>query len=96
MAAAQPSPIRSCSELSYGDEIEARRFGKVLHRGTVNQTLPSSGSFAQGPEHASSWTCRPPPFSGFQQHPETRDLRHRRRHPVDEIYWDELPLTKAA
>jgi hypothetical protein len=45
MAAAQSSTIRSCSELSYGDEIEAWRFGKLLHRGTVNQTLPSVEMF---------------------------------------------------
>ena len=45
MTAAPPSPIRSCSELSYGDEIEAWRFGKLLHRGRVNQTLPSVEMF---------------------------------------------------
>lgn len=45
MEAAQSSPIRSCSELSYGDEIEAWRFGKLLHLGRVNRTLPSVEMF---------------------------------------------------
>jgi hypothetical protein len=45
MAVTQSSPIRSCSELSFGDEIEAWRFGKLLHRGRVNQTLPSVEMF---------------------------------------------------
>jgi len=45
MAAAQSSLIRSCSELSYGDEIEAWRFGGLLHRGRVTQTLMSVEMF---------------------------------------------------
>lgn len=45
MAAAQSSLIRSCSELFYGDEIEAWRFGKLLHRGRVTQTLMSVEMF---------------------------------------------------
>ena len=45
MASTQSSPIRSCSELSYGDEIEAWRFGRLLHRGRVNQTLISVEMF---------------------------------------------------
>ncbi len=45
MVATQSSPIRSCSELSYGDEIEAWRFGKLLHRGRVSYPLPSVEMF---------------------------------------------------
>lgn len=45
METAQSSLIRSCSELSYGDEIEAWCFGKLLHRGRVNRTLPSVEMF---------------------------------------------------
>ena len=45
MATTHSSPIRSCSELSYGDEIEAWRFGRLLHRGRVNQTLISVEMF---------------------------------------------------
>lgn len=45
MEAAQSSLIRLCSELSYGDEIEAWCFGKLLHRGRVNRTLPSAEMF---------------------------------------------------
>ncbi len=41
----QSSPIRSCSELSYGDEIEAWRFGKLLYRGRVSYPLPSVEMF---------------------------------------------------
>jgi hypothetical protein len=45
METAQSSLIRSCSELSYGDEIEAWCFGKLPHRGRVNRTLPSVEMF---------------------------------------------------
>ena len=45
MTATQSSLIRSCTELSYGDEIEAWRLGKLLHRGKVSYPLPSVEMF---------------------------------------------------
>jgi len=45
VAAAKESTIRTCEELTHGDEIEARHDGKLLHRGTVSQTLPTMGMF---------------------------------------------------
>lgn len=45
MAAVQPSIIRSCEELSFGDEIEAWCFGRLIHQGTVSRTLPSVEMF---------------------------------------------------
>lgn len=45
MAVVQGSHIRSCAELSCGDQIEAWRFGRLLHRGKVSQTLPSVEMF---------------------------------------------------
>ncbi len=45
MTATQSSLIRSCTELSYGDEIEAWRPGELLHRGRVSHTLPSVEMF---------------------------------------------------
>lgn len=41
MTEVQGSIVRSCAELADGDEIEAWRFGKLLHRGKVSQILPS-------------------------------------------------------
>ena len=45
MPATQSPLIRSCSELSSGDEIEAWRLGKLLHRGRVSYPLPSVEMF---------------------------------------------------
>jgi hypothetical protein len=45
MAATQSSLIRSCTELSSGDEIEAWRLGEMLHRGRVSYPLPSVEMF---------------------------------------------------
>ena len=45
MAATQSSLIRSCTELSYGDEIEAWSLGELLHRGKVSYPLPSVEMF---------------------------------------------------
>lgn len=38
MGAAQ---VRACSELAVGDHVEARRDGRVLHRGQVLATVPA-------------------------------------------------------
>ena len=45
MAAAKESIIRTCDELTHGDEIEAWHGSRLLHRGRVSQTLPSMGMF---------------------------------------------------
>jgi hypothetical protein len=45
VAAAKESTIRTCDELTHGDEIEAWHDGGLLHRGTVSQTLPTMGMF---------------------------------------------------
>lgn len=45
MAAAQESTVRTCEELTHGDEIEAWHDGRLLHTGRVSQTLPSMGMF---------------------------------------------------
>ena len=45
MVATQSSPIRSCSDISYGDEIEAWRYGKLLYQGRVSYPLPSVEMF---------------------------------------------------
>lgn len=37
--------IRTCAELSPGDEIEARFGGRAVHRGTVTETRPVLGLF---------------------------------------------------
>lgn len=45
MAEAKEATIRTCEELTHGDEIEAWHEGRLLHRGTVSQTLPTMGMF---------------------------------------------------
>ncbi len=37
---AEAAEVRSCSELSPGDRIEAWRHGKLLHRGRVMAVVP--------------------------------------------------------
>ena len=34
------SPVRTCSELSVGDDIEAWHNGRLFHRGRVTQAVP--------------------------------------------------------
>lgn len=41
MAVDRDRIIHSCSELSPGEEIEAWRSGRLIHRGRVSYTLPS-------------------------------------------------------
>jgi hypothetical protein len=43
MAVNEDRLVHSCSELSPGDEIEAWRAGRLIHRGRVSYTLPSMG-----------------------------------------------------
>lgn len=43
--AAGATAIRSCSELSPGDRVEAWREGKLLHRGRVLAVVPELGLF---------------------------------------------------
>jgi hypothetical protein len=45
MAAVEKLPIRDCSELSAGDNIEAWHKGRLFHRGRVTRILPSTGLF---------------------------------------------------
>ncbi|MDQ0819284.1 hypothetical protein QFZ79_001579 [Arthrobacter sp. V4I6] len=45
MAAEEARRVRSSSELSVGDEIEAWHNGKLFHRGRVNQTVASMDLF---------------------------------------------------
>lgn len=45
MAATKESTIRTCGELTHGDDIEAWHDDRLLHRGRVSQTLPSMGMF---------------------------------------------------
>lgn len=42
---AEAAAVRSCSELSPGDRIEAWRDGKLLHRGRVLAVVPELGLF---------------------------------------------------
>lgn len=37
--------VRSCHELSAGDEINARHKGALVHRGQVTEVLPDHGLF---------------------------------------------------
>lgn len=45
MAASEKLPIRDCTELSAGDNVEAWHKGRLFHRGTVTRVLPSTGLF---------------------------------------------------
>ncbi len=45
MAAEEVRQVRSSSELSVGDEIEAWHNGKLFHRGRVSQTVASMDLF---------------------------------------------------
>ena len=45
MAAEEARRVRSSSELSVGDEIEAWHNGKLFHQGRVNQTVASMDLF---------------------------------------------------
>jgi hypothetical protein len=42
---ANETAIRTCAELTAGDEIEARHNGKLFHRGRVTRTIPLMGLF---------------------------------------------------
>ena len=37
--------VRSCQELSAGDEINARYKGRLVHRGRVTEVVPGHGLF---------------------------------------------------
>jgi hypothetical protein len=39
------SNVRTCSELSAGEEIEAWHKGRLFHRGRVTETIPSTDLF---------------------------------------------------
>lgn len=39
------SAVRTCSELSAGEEIEAWHKGRLFHRGRVTETIPSTDLF---------------------------------------------------
>lgn len=39
----QSNVVLQCSDLQHGDEIEARKGGRILHKGPVNDRLPEMG-----------------------------------------------------
>lgn len=45
MDAGGKSNVRTCSELSAGEEIEAWHKGRLFHRGRVTETIPSMDLF---------------------------------------------------
>lgn len=45
MDAGTNSNVRTCSELSAGEEIEAWHKGRLFHRGRVAETIPSTDLF---------------------------------------------------
>ena len=45
MDAGGKSNVRTCSELSAGEEIEAWHKGRLFHRGRVTETIPSTELF---------------------------------------------------
>lgn len=45
MAAGGKPSVRTCAELSAGQEIEAWHKGRLFHRGRVTETIPSTGLF---------------------------------------------------
>ena len=45
MDAGGKSNVRTCSELSAGEEIEAWHKGRLFHRGRVTETIPSTDLF---------------------------------------------------
>ena len=45
MEASGNSTIRTCSDLAVGEEIEAWHKGRLFHRGSVTETIPSTDLF---------------------------------------------------